>query len=60
MNLFQVFRLVTPEELSGIGDNLFVDQELVSVVTANLEEVRKSLAQLKIRLEKVHFAYAGE
>lgn len=49
----------SPTELSDIGDNLFVEKELVSVVKANLEEVRKSLAQLKLRLEKVHFGYAG-
>lgn len=49
-----------PAALGGIEQNLFVDAELAEVVTANLDEVRRALRQLKLRLEKVHFAYAGE
>lgn len=47
-----------PEELSGIGDHLFVEAAYAEVVTANLEEVREALAGLALRLEKLHFEYA--
>lgn len=49
-----------PEELAGLGDNLFVDARWRKVVTANLDEVRQSLKNLQLRLEKVHFAYAPQ
>lgn len=50
----------SPEELQGLAENLFVDQSLSEIVTSNLEEVRKGLQALKLRLEKVHFAYAAQ
>ncbi|PHI19652.1 ATPase [Lewinellaceae bacterium SD302] len=49
----------SPAELEGLAENLFVDQSLSEIVTSNLEAVRRSLQELKLRLEKVHFAYAG-
>ena len=49
----------TPSELEGLAENLFVDQGLSDIVYSNLEEVRRSLQELKLRLEKIHFAYAG-
>ena len=49
-----------PEELSGLGEHLFVDAAYAEVVSANLTEVREALAGLMLRLEKLHFEYAGE
>ena len=48
-----------PEELSGIGEHLFVDAAYAEVVTANLAEVREALAGLALRLEKLHFEYGS-
>lgn len=47
-----------PEELSGIGNHLFVDKDYAEVVSSNLKEVREALAGLMLRLEKLHFEYA--
>ena len=48
-----------PEELTGIGHHLFVDGSYAEVVTANLREVEEALAGLRLRLDKLHFEYAG-
>ena len=48
-----------PDELRGIEDHLFVDAAFATVVSANLEEVRDALEDLLLRLEKLHFEYAG-
>ncbi|WP_116106662.1 AAA family ATPase [Lewinella sp. IMCC34191] len=49
-----------PEELSDIGDHLFVDPSFARVVRANLDEVRDSLESLLLRLEKLQFEYGAE
>lgn len=48
-----------PNELNHLEDNLFVDKEKSEVVMRNLKEVRESLEQLKLRLEKVQYAYTN-
>lgn len=48
-----------PEELQGLENNLFVDKEYAEIVSANLEEVIKALQGLKLRLEKIRFAYSS-
>ena len=47
-----------PEEARDLGAHLFVDPDYAEVVLANLEEVRTALADLDLRLEKLHFEYA--
>lgn len=47
-----------PEELTNIGEHLFVDSAYAEVVSANLREVEEALASLSLRLEKLHFEYA--
>ena len=47
----------TPEEFSQLKNNLFVDKQLAEIVMANLGEVRESLRNLKLRLEKARYAY---
>ncbi len=49
----------TPSELNNIKDNLFVNAEFAKVVEANLEEVKKALDNLSLRLEKLQYAYAN-
>lgn len=48
-----------PDEINHLTDNLFVDADRAEIVTANLEEVRTALSDLKLRLEKVQFGYLG-
>lgn len=48
-----------PEELRQLENNLFVDAKLSEIVKANMEEVKEALRQLKLRLEKVQYAYAN-
>lgn len=52
-------KVSAPDEINHLADNLFVDTSRAEVVTANLEEVKNALSDLKLRLEKVHYAYAG-
>jgi len=40
-----------------IKENLFVDPKWSEVVMANLDEVRKGLEGLQLRLEKLHYSY---
>lgn len=46
-----------PPELKHLSNNLFVDATLGEIVSANLEEVKSALQQLKLRLEKGRYAY---
>ncbi|MEM9835443.1 MAG: AAA family ATPase [Bacteroidota bacterium] len=48
-----------PAELAHLTDNLFVDDALASIVNSNMQDVKTALQQLKLRLEKIHYAYAG-
>jgi MoxR-like ATPase len=48
-----------PGELEYVDHNLFVDAAKSEAVKANLEEVREALQQLKLRLEKVQYAYVN-
>lgn len=56
----QKFGTETPEELAYLEENLFVDSELSAIVKANLEEVQAGLEQLRLRLEKLQFAFSEE
>jgi len=47
------------DELTHLQNNLFVGAEMGEIVTANLREVQKALGELKLRLEKLQYAYAG-
>ncbi len=49
----------SPEELQQLEKNLFVSAELSDIVKANMEEVKEALKQLKLRLEKIQYAYAS-
>ena len=49
-----------PEELTDIGNHLFVDADYARVVRANVEEVREALEGLLLRLEKLQFEYGAE
>ena len=49
-----------PAELDNLTNNLFVDASMAEIVQNNLREVKQALQQLSLRLEKVHFAYAGQ
>ena len=49
-----------PEELTDIGNHLFVDEQYARVVRANVEEVRDALESLLLRLEKLAFEYGAE
>lgn len=53
----QQIQLNSPEELDGLAGNLFVDQQKASIVQANLEEVKKALQNLKLRLDKIRYSY---
>lgn len=46
-----------PGPLAHLDRNLFVDATFATIVRSNIDEVSQALAQLKIRLEKVHHAY---
>jgi len=46
-----------PEQLHHLESNVFVDAELSEIVKANLEEVKTALRQLKLKLEKIQYAY---
>jgi len=48
-----------PSELNHLEENLFVPSEQSEVVKANLQEVGEALQQLKLRLEKVQYAYVS-
>jgi len=48
-----------PGELQHVAHNLFVEADKSEAVKANLEEVREALQQLKLRLEKVQYAYVN-
>jgi MoxR-like ATPase len=48
-----------PNQLNHLDANLFVDSELSEVVRTNLEEVRKALEGLKLRLEKLQHSYVS-
>ncbi|MCI4670857.1 MAG: AAA family ATPase [Bacteroidia bacterium] len=47
----------SPEEFKHLKTNLFVDKKLAEIVMANLGEVRETLRNLKLRLEKARYAY---
>jgi MoxR-like ATPase len=49
-----------PNEINHLAENLFVDKSRAEVVTANLEEVKMALQDLKLRLEKLHYAYGAD
>jgi len=49
-----------PNEINNLAHNLFVDKSKAEIVTANLEEVKMALQDLKLRLEKLHYAYGAE
>jgi len=49
-----------PEELTDVKEHLFVGREYAEVVSSNLREVREALSGLALRLEKLHFEYAGQ
>jgi MoxR-like ATPase len=48
-----------PDELNHLNSNLFVHKDHSEVVTRNLQEVREALEQLKLRLEKIQYAYTN-
>jgi MoxR-like ATPase len=48
-----------PEELRNLDQNLFVDARRSEIVQANLKEVEQALDKLKLRLEKVHYAWTS-
>lgn len=47
----------TPTPLQRIDTNLFVDAERSAIVKANMNEVKAVLQQLKLKLEKIQYAY---
>lgn len=46
-----------PGELNYLEENLFVDARYSELVTSNLREVEEALQSLKLRLEKLRYAY---
>ncbi|GAB5552326.1 MAG: AAA family ATPase [Saprospiraceae bacterium] len=48
-----------PEELTGLDQHLFVDAAYAEIVQANMDEVKEALKGLKLRLEKIRFAYSS-
>ena len=46
-----------PEHLSSSAQHLFVDASFREVVNSNMKEVESSLKQLRLRLEKLQYAY---
>lgn len=46
-----------PEALDRLDDHLFVDVRLARIVRANLEEVRRAVGELELRLDKVKHAW---
>lgn len=51
--------LESPNELNHLDQNLFVATENSAIVKANMEEVAQVLKQLKLRLEKIRYAYTS-
>lgn len=52
-------RRQAPGELNHLEENLFADPEWLPAIMSNMEEVKQVLGQLKLRLEKIQYAYAG-
>jgi MoxR-like ATPase len=52
-------RTQAPHELNYLEQNLFVEAAYAEIVQANMEEVKEALKGLKLRLEKVRFAYSS-
>lgn len=48
-----------PEQLQDLQYNLFVEEGMSDIVKANMDEVNEALRQLKLRLEKIQYAYAS-
>jgi len=48
-----------PDELNHLQENHFVEARYAEIVTANLREVAEALRNLRLRLEKVQYAYAS-
>ena len=48
-----------PEELNGLENNLFVDSSFAEIVRTNLNEVTEALQSLRLRLEKLQYAYTN-
>lgn len=46
-----------PSQLNHLEENLFVDKKYSEIVRSNLQEVEEALQSLKLRLEKVRYAY---
>ncbi len=49
-----------PEPVQHLEDNMFVDPAVKEVVLANLEEVERALQSLRLRLDKLRYAYQAE
>jgi len=49
----------SPAAWQHLQHNLFVEAHFAGIVQANLDEVRKELEQLRLRLEKIHFSYTS-
>ena len=47
----------SPENLSQLAKHLFVEASFRDVVDSNMKEVESSLKQLRLRLEKLQYAY---
>jgi MoxR-like ATPase len=48
-----------PSEITQLEQNLFVDPRRADIVKANLVEVEQALDQLRLRLEKVQYAWSS-
>lgn len=48
-----------PGELNHLRENLFADEEWLPAIRSNMEEVKTALGNLKLKLEKIQYAYAG-
>ena len=46
-----------PSEFQSLRSHLFVEAHLAYIIEANMKEVVEALAQIKLRLEKVQYAY---
>lgn len=46
-----------PEQVGSLNNNLFVEEAMADVVLSNLQEVKNALEDLKLRLEKLQYAY---
>ncbi len=47
----------SPEELNQLPENIFVHPKLAEIVESNLNDVKKSLNNLRLRVEKLAFYY---